>query len=165
MHPYLLHLLTDIENAHRIKRPFKSPYTKTFEEEMEEIEGWCEREDYEHSFSYYCGLKAENFPPAEQLTTEEINMVNKAFRKMMFTYNHDADFPETLPAALTYLMLVNTLNEKTFIPADGFVSFDYCSGYAPDCVFKEYCSCLKFWNPHPDEDISDSNFNDDELPF
>jgi len=132
---------------------------------MEEIERWCEGEDYEHSFGYYCGLNAEDFPPAEQLTTEEITMVNKAFRKMMFTYNHNADFPAALPVSLTYSLLVNTLNEKTFIPADGLVSFDYCSGYAPDCVFKEYCSCLKFWNAQPDEDISNIDFNDDELPL
>jgi hypothetical protein len=165
MHPHLPHLLNNIANAHRIEQPYESPSAKTFEEEMDEIERWCEGEDYEHSFSYYCGLQVEDFPPPEQLTTEEIIMVNKAFRKMMFTYNHDADFPEALPAALTYSMLVKTLNEKTCIPADGFVSFDYCSGYAPDCVFKEYCSCLKLWNAEPDEDISDADANSDELPF
>lgn len=26
------------------------------------------------------------------------------------------------------------------------MDFDYCSGYAPDCVFGKYCSCLDYWN-------------------
>ena len=121
---------------------------------MEEIESWLEGEEHEHTFGYYTGLQAENFPPPEQLTVEEIEMVNKAFTKMMLTYNLNADFPKTLPAEINYSMLVNTLNEKTFIPNDGFVTFDYCSGYAPDCVFKEYCSCLTFWNSLPDEGMS-----------
>jgi len=84
---------------------------------------------------------------------------------MMFTWNHHADFPKSLPAEITYSMLVNTLNEKTFIPKDGFVGFDYCTGYAPDCIFKEYCPCLKFWNSLPDEDMNTPCSGTDDQPF
>lgn len=165
MHPYFPHLLEDITAAHRIERPKENTYPKSFEEEMEEIERWVEGEEHEHTFGYYCGLQPEDFPPPEQFTAEEIELVNQAFRHMMFTWNLDADFPKTLPAQITYLMLVNTLSEKTFIPDDGLVSFDYCSGYAPDCVFKEHCSCLKFWNSLPDKDIDMTASETDELPF
>ena len=165
MHPYIPHLLHDIAAAHRTEQPGEIPITKSFEEEMEDIERWVEGEEYEHTFGYYCGLQAENFPPPEQLTRKEIKLVNKAFMHMMFTWNHDADFPKTLPPETTYSMLVNTLNEKTFIPQDGFVGFDYCTGYAPDCIFKEYCPCLEFWNSLPDEDMSMPDLKDDELPF
>jgi hypothetical protein len=150
MHPYLPHLLEDIAAAHCQGNIDETPYTKAFEEEMEEIERWVEGDDCEHTFGYYCGLHTENFPPVEQLIATEIELVNKAFKRMMFTYSHDFDFPKSLPAAITYSMLVNTLNEKTFIPRNGFVSFDYCSGYAPDCIFKEYCSCLEYWNSSGD---------------
>ena len=81
----------------------------------------------------------------------------------MFSWNLDADFPKTLPPALYYNFLINTLNEKTTIPNSGFMTFDYCSGYAPDCVFKEYCPCLKFWNE--EEPGISTNTNQDELPF
>lgn len=165
MHPYLPHLLEDITAAHRTEQPEEIPYTKSFEEEMEEIERWAEGEEHEHTFGYYCGLQVENFPPPEQLTTNEIEMINEAFTRMMLTYNLDADFPKALPAAITYSMLVNTLNGKTFIPKDGFVTFDYCSGYAPDCVFKEYCTCLKYWDSLPDEDMDMPDPETDELPF
>lgn len=164
MHPYLPHLLNDISAAHHTEQPDETPYTKIFEEEMEEIERWVEGDEHEHTFGYYCDLKAENFPPSEQLTAEEMQMVIEAFHNMMFTWNHSADFPETLPVAINYSMLVNTLNEKTFIPKDGFVGFDYCSGYAPDCIFKEYCPCLEIWNKLPNEDMSAPD-PADELPF
>lgn len=166
MHSYLPHLLDDIAAAHCKENLDEIPYTKTFEEEMEEIERWVAGEDHEYTFGYYCGLQAENFPPPEQLTTTEIEMVNKAFKRMMFTYNHSADFPKTLPPAMTYSLLVNTLNEKTFIPRDGFVGFDYCTGYAPDCIFKEYCSCLEYWNsPIDDKDLNPPDTEDEEFPF
>ena len=146
MHPYLPHLLDDIKNAHRIEQLGITPCEKSFEEEMEEIEKWCEGEEHDHTFGYYCGLESGNFPPPEQFTKKEIKTVIKAFNQMMLTWNHGYDFPKTLPVGITYSMLVNTLNEKTFIPNSGFTSFDCCSGYAPDCIFKEYCPCLKIRN-------------------
>lgn len=35
--------------------------------------------------------------------------------------------------------------------------FDFCTGYSPDCVFKEHCPCLKIWNESTDEDCSTEN--------
>ena len=167
MHPYLPFLLDDIAASHRKEYHDKIPCSKTFEEEMEEIKRWVEGEEYEHTFGYYCGLQAENFPPAEQLTVHEIERVNEAFKRMMRTYNLDVDFPEALPCSITYSMLTSILNEKTFIPKDGFVNFDYCSGYAPECIFKEYCSCLEYWNSDikEDEDASMNNSENDDFPF
>lgn len=57
---------------------------------------------------------------------------------MMFTWNLDIDLPELLPLHIAYKMTVDTLNQKTSIVNSGTVGFDYCSGYAPDCVFKEF---------------------------
>ena len=151
MHPYVPYIINDINAACRTEPTYERSYPKSFEEEMEEIERWLEGEEYEHTFGYYCGLQSENFPPPEQLSNEELEIVNNAFQKMMFTWNLDIDLPKSLPAAFAYSLLVNTLNEKTMIPNDGFCSFDYCTGYAPDCIFKEYCSCIEFWNSLPDD--------------
>jgi len=164
MHPYLPHLLNDITAAHCVEIAGEQKAPLSFEEEMEEIEKWCEREDPENTFGYYCGLEAINFPPPEQLTDEEMKQVMEAFGQMMFSWNHGIDLPETLPIPFAYKMTVETLNTKTTIVNSGMMSFDFCTGYAPDCVFKEYCPCLEIWNDGIDEDyLTDQSTN--ENPF
>lgn len=168
MHPYLPHLLADISNAYRTEIPEDAPRpTMTFEEEMEEIEKWAEGEEAEHTFGYYCGLAAVNFPPPEQLTGDELKTVIEAFGHMMFSWNLDISLPEKLPLPIAYAMTIDTLNSKTSIPNSGFMGFDFCTGYAPDCIFKEYCPCLEIWNAkdNNDLDIDAHTSSTDELPF
>ncbi len=166
MHPYLTHLLADIKAAHREEIPYEPSPPVSFEEEMEEIENWLEGDEALHSFGYYCGLESVNFPPAEQLTDAEMQTVLTAFKQLMFTWNQGIDLPGNLPVAIAYKMTVDTLDAKTSIVNSGFMSFDFCSGYAPDCVFKEYCPCLEIWNTTDDdkEVKSEEDYNDD-LPF
>jgi hypothetical protein len=52
---------------------------------------------------------------------------------------------------------------KTNIVNSGDMTFDFCTGYAPDCIFKEYCPCLEIWNETDDD--RNVTWNDDELPF
>ena len=165
MHPYLPHLISDIETAHRTEIPKEPERKMSFEEEMEEIEKWLEGDEPDHTFGYYCGLDANNFPHQEQLTKKDMKEVCKAFRHMMFTWNLDIALPKNFPTALQYFFLIKTLNEKTTIVNSGFVSFDYCSGYAPDCVFKEYCMCLKYYNNSDNDMNNTTNGDSDELPF
>ncbi len=99
MHPYLPHLLADISAAHREEIPEEEVRPQTIEEHFVEIERWVEGEEAEHTFGYYCGLKAENFPPAQQLTDDEMIIIRKAFEQMMFTWNQGISLPETLPVA------------------------------------------------------------------
>lgn len=173
MHPYLPHLLSDILAANRTEIPKVTVEKISFEEEMEDIERWLEQEERwleqeeaEHTFGYYCGLEAFSFPPANQLTKKEMKLVIKAFLHMMFTWNSGIEMPENFPIALKYSFLVNTLNEKTAIVNSGFMTFDYCSGYAPDCVFKEYCSCLKYYNESNEDDMDVFSLDDsNDLPF
>ena len=164
MHPYIPHLLDDIKKAHR-SGIIEPDAPKSFEEEMEAIERWCDGEDPAHHFGYYCMLEPENFPPWEQLSTEDIVLVNNAFEKMMFTWNLDIDLPETMPQNIKYSFLVNTLTEKVDIVKSGFVTIDFCTGYAPGCKLKEYCPCLEFWNSLPEDNMDDINTSNDDLPF
>lgn len=140
MHPYLPHLLRDIAAAHRTELP-EPVRPKTFEEEMEEVERWLEGEEPLYNFGYYCGLQVEQFPPPEQLTNDEINLICKAFRQMMLTWNLCADLPEKLPLSRFYTLLISTLNLKTDIVCSGFMTFEFCQYYPPDCILKEYCTC------------------------
>jgi len=144
-HPYIPHLLKDIAAAHRINEETKEELQKTFEEEMEEVERYVSEEPA-HTLGYYCGMKAEDFPPPEQLSEKDMRTVCKAFNEMLWTWNFTIDLPKNLPASFAYTLMVASLDKKTFIAISGFVSFDFCTGYAPDCELKEYCPCLEYWN-------------------
>ena len=166
MHPYIPHLLEDIAKAHRAEiNIFEELAPKSFEEEMEEIERWCEGEEPEHTFGYHCGLQSENFPPPEQLTIKDIKLVNKAFQQMMFTWNITIDLPKKMPPKIAYTFIVGTLNEKIEIVNSGFTGFNFCTGYAPDCKLKEYYPCLEIWNSLSEENRGDIDTPGDELPF
>jgi hypothetical protein len=161
MHPYIPHLLADIAASHRTEIP-EDKFPQTMEDHFEEIDKWVSGEEPEHTFGYYCGLNSENFPPPEQLADEEMILIRKAFEKMMFTWNHGLSLPEKLPVAFAYKMIVDSLNMKTSMVNSGQMSFDFCSGYAPDCAFKEFCPCLEIWN-NPVE--IDSSKEDDCILF
>ena len=154
MHPYLPHILSDIADAHRTIFPLVKEQLRNFEEEMEVIERWVEGEEPAHTFGYYCNLETINFPPAEQLTAKEMKEIITTFGQMMFSWNLGIDLPKSLPVPITYKMTVDTLDMKTEIVNSGMMSFDFCTGYAPDCVFKEHCPCLEFWNDNNDKDCS-----------
>ncbi|MEO6720816.1 MAG: hypothetical protein ABIN67_10625, partial [Ferruginibacter sp.] len=158
---YLAHLLADIIAAHRTEIPLEDERAPSFEEHITEVENWLEGKEPVHSFGYYCGLDAINFPPPEQLNDDEIKEVLKAFTQMMFTWNLDIHLPEELPLAIAYTMTVDTLNSKTDVVNSGTMGFDFCTGYAPDCVFKEYCPCLKIWNEEDDK----NDLQENKLPF
>jgi len=145
MHPYIPHLLADIANAHRTEIQNEKSEEESLENHFREIDRWTNRDTPEHTFGYYCGLKKEDFPPAEQLSDEEMILVRNAFEKMMFTWNHGIDLPETLPPAFAYQLVIDSLEMETSIINMGMMHFDFCTGYAPDCAFKEYCPCLKIW--------------------
>jgi|LakMenE01Jun11ns_1017448.scaffolds.fasta_scaffold9557926_2 hypothetical protein len=168
MHPYLPHLLEDIENAKRDCPPEELPFLDSdldsdldadsdielpgFEEEEEDLEADFEEVeryvsgDYEtHRFGDYCGLKAEDFPPPEQLSEEDMKLIIEKFKTMSFTWNINYSFPEALPLHLHYKIMINSLSEKTMIAKYGFITFDYCSGSPEGCIFGEYCSCLEYW--------------------
>ena len=170
MHAYLPHLLADINAAWHIDIPVENKRPLTFEEEMEEFEKWEEEDEPPYTFGYFCGLESNNFPPAEQLPETDMKIVLEAFRLMMLSWNLSTSFPENLPLPIAYKMTVEILDSKTTIVETGRINVDFCSGYAPDCVFKEYCSCLEIWNEaEADQDIDrrDDNVNDDPdaLPF
>ncbi|MEO9144583.1 MAG: hypothetical protein ABI237_03420 [Ginsengibacter sp.] len=162
MHTYIPQLLADIAAAHRTEIP-EVLLPQTMEEYFEEIDKWVSREEPEHTFGYYCGLSWGNFPPAEQLADDEMILIRKAYEKMMFTWNQGIDLPEKLPVAFAYKMIVDSLNMKTTIVNSGGMHFDFCTGYAPGCVFKEYCPCLEYWNNPIDIDVLSFPNDDSEI--
>lgn len=146
MHPYLPHLLADITAAHRIDNAQPTQESQTIEDELEEIERWVAGREHEHTFGYYCGLTTEGFPPPEQFSQKELQQVCRAIDELLFSWNATIDLPKKMPLPIKYKFMVNTLNEPFTPVSSGFIGFDFCTGYAPDCALKEYCPCLKYWN-------------------
>ena len=150
MHPYVPHLLADIEAAHRDKEKTMGETPTSIEQHLEEVERWVAGNEPRQTLGYYCGLKTSDFPPAKVLDEDDLIRVCEAFRQLLFSWNADVSLPDELPLHLRYHLVVNTLNEEFQVINSGRIVFDYCSGYAPDCPLKEYCPCLQFWNESDD---------------
>ena len=88
----------------------------------------------------------------------------KAFCQMMLTWNLSADLPKTLPPDRYYELLISTLDMKTDIVNIGFITFEFCPSYPSECILKEYCTCLKFWDA-VEEDKGETPQAPGELPF
>ncbi len=168
MQKYINQLLADIINAQRPEQPIPetNPVPVSDEEKMrqhfEEVEHWLEH-DPMHTFSYYCGLEKEIFPPAEKLTEKQLLEINEAYRHLLFSWNLDADIPQELPATMKYKLLISTLDKKTDIVNDGFITFEFCQYHPPSCPYEAYCTCKDF-EEDMDNDIQ-HGLPEGELPF
>lgn len=146
MHPYIKHLLEDIKNAERKENDnFGYPAPTTFEEEMEEMKHYLSGEG-ERPLSYFTGLEKEDFPPSEQLSIKDMESVLQAYDNMLETWNAVIIWPENMPIKSCYEFLLKFVLGSEFMPVDnGTIHFDFCTGYAPECDWGKYCSCLEYW--------------------
>ena len=148
MEKYVLQLIESIRNAHRpVHVNDHPPRVISFEEEMEAVEKWVSGEDSPPTLGYKCGLTAEQFPPAEKLNDEQMKLIMDAFQEMLATWNLQAYFPDHLPVARAYPLMISILEKEAWYLPGGTLVFDFCDGYAPGCVMKEYCPCLRIWSP------------------
>jgi hypothetical protein len=161
MHPYIPYLLDDIKRAYRNETSYMyNDSPETIEEQLEQIDRWITGELETHTFGYYCGLEVANLPPAVQLDDWDIELVCDAFNKLLDSWNAAISIPDTVPLRLRYTLMISILDEE-FTPVKfGTVTFDFCSGYAPDCPLKEYCPCLDIWNEN-DDSLDSNNISDD----
>ncbi len=163
MQSYINHLIEDIANAHRAEQSYTAPAVEkdeSMEAHFAEIERWIEHEPT-HTFSYYCGLQKEQFPPAEKLTEEQMQQINKAFGQLLFTWNLDTAIPENVPTALTYTLLVSVLDEKMEPVTSGILTFEFCNYDSASCPFGHYCTCKDF----EDDENMDIELPKGDLPF
>lgn len=148
MHAYTQFLLEDLNNAHRpldyFQRKKKISNREELKNKLEESENFL---NYPESivFKDYCGLKPEDFPPGENLEKDDLNALTKAMVKMYESWNILVDLPDNLPAEFAYRLVISLLDRGMPIMQYGFFGMDYCTGNPEGCEFKEYCTCLKYW--------------------
>jgi len=163
MHIYIPYLLADIENASR-NEDFYTSYKPSIENYFEAVESFLDPNASLKSFSSHCGIDSSDFPPADQLSDEEMRTVVKALHKMMFTWNISMDLPEDLPADFAYKLTVEVLDRKLAILNHGIVGVDYCTGNPEGCELKEYCPCSKMDRSNYDFNAN-LDIDENELPY
>ncbi|MEE9437906.1 MAG: hypothetical protein V3V14_02830 [Saprospiraceae bacterium] len=143
MKKYIQHLIEDIKNAHRDKSNIAIVDEESIEETMEEVEGYLNFDPDEHPpFSDVCGLFSEQFPPAESLSTIEIEVVLEAYYEMLNTYNVHIYSPDNIPNVLLYNLIPSVLDNPLLVVDHGTVELDLCNYDIPNCIFGEYCTCM-----------------------
>lgn len=154
MEAYVKHLMADIQEAARPEEPgIQYVFPEILDDGAEEDDRWPETEPI-HTFSYYCGLQKEQFPPANLLSSLQLENICQAFSKMMFTWNLDTDIPDNVPLSKKYQLLISTLDMKTEI-SNSLMTFELCSVDPPSCPLGEYCVCKEFLEDEPIENIDD----------
>jgi len=142
MHPYILHLLNDIQAAHRSETGEK-PRIVSFEEQMEEAERFVTRPFGKGTLSDHCGLNREIFPPVEQLSEEDMRLVNEQFINMLRSWHAEIGLPTEMPTAMQYQLLVDLLDHDFMYFEYGFYGIDFCTGNPEGCKLGAYCPCLE----------------------
>lgn len=145
MHPYIKHLLEDIKNAERLENDSLGYLKPTsFEEEIEEVERYVSGEG-EKPLSAFTGLNKESFPPSEQLTDEEMEIVLIAYDQMLATWNTQIDWQDNMPIRAQYDFLLKfVLNQRVIPLYNGIMHLDFCTGEPQGCDWGEYCYCLNY---------------------
>lgn len=145
------YLIADILKACNVTELADEETEQTMEQHFKNVENFLSLGFSMQTFSEYCGLESKYFPPAEYFSEEEQQVICYEFEKMMLTWNLAIDNPEKLPLSILYNTLIGILDTKTAIVRHGTIHFDFCSGFAPDCIWKEYCTCLEIWNSDKDQ--------------
>jgi hypothetical protein len=142
-HPYIPHLISDIQNAFREEK--KTPSTPpSFESHIAEVENYLEMQNNSKTFSSFCGLTREHFPPSEQLSDADMALVIPQFVQLLKTWHADVHLSEKMPVSFQYDLLIETLEHDFMYMEHGFMGIDFCTGNWDGCRLGEYCGCLQW---------------------
>ncbi|MDA3894057.1 MAG: hypothetical protein PF517_20555 [Salinivirgaceae bacterium] len=161
MQNYINQLVSDLQNAQHHARPAKMELPP----ELEFVRG---AEEYLHGELYpmgkLFGLENMQFPPADRLNAAQLELVVNEFKALWEAFNLYPDFPEGLPNAIQYKLMVEYLNYETSYVTDGANHIEFCSYMPDECPFPlEFCQC-KNLNDDTDYDMPIQD-NDSEQPF
>ena len=145
MSKYLTHLIEDMQQAAK-NLPAK-PYLELSEDD-ECLRGVIEYESIEPKpMQEWFGIDKANFPPAEKLSNDELELMVKEIIKLWHAYNFDPVLPKNLPARIAYQTLVNYFDKPVTWVSEGIIGIEFCEYDTKNCPFpSEYCMCKDFEN-------------------
>lgn len=182
MKKYLNQLLSDLEAA-KTKQPKKMDYKLLYPDHpatdpqyggvMDYMIEWENAPEWEMDKLF--GVKAEAFPPVEQLTEEETETLVVGILELWASFNIVMDLlDDGIPIKLIYKLLVNYWKTETVqYVSEGTLHLESCHYNINTCPWGiEYCSCKEFTDDDLDMtssnttslDITDFDFGED-LPF
>lgn len=160
MESYIKYLLEDIAGAVREETATAGAIENwshdSFEEYIEDVERYLDCNP-SHPFSYFCGLGKEQFPPADQLNSLQMERICNAFERMLYSWNLDAELPDQLPVNRKYELMVSILDEKVEVIDQGITTIEFCNYDPPSCPFEGHCTCKDLY------DTQDENYDIDQV--
>jgi hypothetical protein len=141
MQKYIDQLLEDIEAAMKPVDRNKEP--QSLQDHFREIEKLVAMGEPEYDLSFYCGLREQQFPASDLLSTKQLKALFKALSKMIVSYNVSVLIPKSVPLREAYSLLISTLNKKVYLVEFGSVVIEFCSEEPSHCPLKKHCLCGK----------------------
>jgi len=142
MQKYINQLIEDLNKAEA--NPTEDiEFSNDYEEFVEQMKS-IEEATYEPA-EKVLGISYIELPPADRLNKQQIQKLMTAILNALSAKGTEVVFPgNAIPVELAYTQLREHFKEG-FYATPGW-TIDFCSGYCPDCPFKNYCdSCDHKW--------------------
>ncbi len=144
MHNYLQHLHADIRQRTAQLQTELIPIAKAdpFEDHFAKIDAYLHGPEYD--FEYWTDLLQDELPVPERLTDAQCAALVEALAVLWEALKIRVSFPESCTLRTQYSAMRKSWKISCPVGIEGTV-MDFCSGYAPDCVFGKECPCREFW--------------------
>ncbi len=109
-----------------------------FDAIMEEYEDHCINQKGA-LISEVTGISQEQLPPPEQLSDQQLNMMNHCLIELLNHYRFYPEFPEQLPDRIKYGLLRNDWENFKAPLIDCNILFEFCAGNPEVCPMQEFC--------------------------
>jgi len=150
---YIQQLVEDMTSA---KREFTNPFDDfdgdisddsvdfDLENHFNEVENYLEFEsESSPTFGQTIGLSMSQFPPAEKLSPEQMEVLYTQFVGLLYSYNVTTDIPDGLSVEKKYSLIISILNESLFLSEIGHTGWEFCTYESTKCPFGEDCMCIE----------------------
>lgn len=99
-----------------------------------------------NSMAELVGIEREVFPPAEQLTEQQLTQLVRAIDKLWLAYNLYTFFPDTVPVAERYRFILAKWDEGLQYRSNQMSRIPSCTNQSDNCPFGTYCACQESYD-------------------
>ncbi|PKR81793.1 hypothetical protein CW751_00180 [Brumimicrobium salinarum] len=146
MNRYIEQLVEDLKEAEEAQIAVRSHLDILGEAELYIVED----EDFCDGFNVaplceIIGFEKIVFPPHEQLTDSQIDLIYQQLSNLIENYNFFLDFPEKVQTRLKYTLLINALEDEYTCSNANITSIEFCDYDHDTCPFgASLCQCKIF---------------------
>ena len=151
---YVQQLLEDIRNAvHNAPEPSDPNDPADIAAHFDAIDRYTSPEHEHGTLKDVIGLSADQFPPKEKLTDEEMKAILRELARTLRHFNYEMAIPKEIPLHFKYDLIQGIFDYEAPISAFSMMTMDFCAGWPDDCELKQYCSCRRFEDEEMEQDI------------